>query len=249
MPFALDPITVALATDSRRLGDGLAAYLEDVADIRLTGRTDDLAGLVDLVDQVAPQSVIIGIRSPAVTADAIISTAHRLKEHRPDLGIVVVSDRAQEFAVELLRRGSAGIAFLLSGTLPGFPRVVSTLRELRLAQAAPGTDTVVPPVRRGDAVGIQDLTPREADILEQMARGRSNRAIAGELHISVKSIEKGITAIFSKLGPFDQDSEDRRVSASLVFLRTQADPFGPRPGPRPAPVTVVQDAVLASGQP
>ena len=60
-----------------------------------------------------------------------------------------------------------------------------------------------------------------------MAHGLSNRAIADALHISVKSIEKGVTAIFLKLGPFDQGASDRRVSASLAYLRTQTDPFGP----------------------
>jgi DNA-binding NarL/FixJ family response regulator len=81
-------------------------------------------------------------------------------------------------------------------------------------------------IRRGDATGIRDLTPREVDILERMAHGLSNRAIAEELHISVKSIEKGVTAIFLKLGPFNQEFSDRRVSSALVFLRAQTDPFG-----------------------
>lgn len=227
-----DPITVVLATDSRRLGDGLAAFLDDVPDIVLTGRTDHLDGLPALVHAVDPQSVVIGIRSPLITAATTIAAALQLRERRPDLGIVVISDRAQEFAVELLRRGSAGLAFLLAGTHPGFAPVVSTLRQLRRGREALGPGTVGSPVRPGDTVGIGDLSPRETDILEQMAHGRSNRAIAEELHMSVKSIEKGITAIFSKLGPFDQGVEDRRVSASLAYLRTQSDPFGPVLGPR-----------------
>jgi DNA-binding NarL/FixJ family response regulator len=99
-------------------------------------------------------------------------------------------------------------------------------------------------IRRGNDVGIDDLTPREVDVLEQMAHGLSNRAIADELHISVKSIEKGITAIFLKLGPFDQGASDRRVSAALVFLRAQTDPFGPNVDVEaPAtPIVVLKDA-------
>jgi DNA-binding NarL/FixJ family response regulator len=227
-----DPITVVLATDSCRLGDGLAAFLDDVRDVTLTGRTDHLDGLPGLVDELDPQSVVIDIRSPEVSAEATIAAAHQLREHRPDVGIVVISDRPQEFAVELLRRGSAGIAFLLDGALPGFATVVSTLREMRLGQTALDPSTVGSRARPGDTVGIEELSPRETDILEQMAHGRSNRAIADQLHMSVKSIEKGITGIFSKLGPFDQGIEDRRVSASLAFLRTRTDPFGPVPAPR-----------------
>lgn len=224
MHSALDPITVVLATDSCGLGDGLAAFLDDVPDVTLTGRTDHLDGLLDLVDQLDPQFVVVGIRSPMVTAEATIVAAHQLREHRPDVGVVVISDRAQEFAVELLRRGSAGIAFLLDGTLPGFATVIGTLRQLRLGRTPHESSTRVRP---GDPLGIEDLSPRETDILEQMAQGRSNRAIADQLHMSVKSIEKGITGIFSKLGPFDRGIEDRRVSASLAFLRAQTDPFGP----------------------
>jgi DNA-binding NarL/FixJ family response regulator len=227
-----DPITVVLVTDSCRLEDGLAAFLDDVPDVSLIGRTVRLDGLLDLVDELDPQFVVVGVRSPAVTAEATIVAAHQLRDHRPDVGVVVISDRAQEFAVELLRRGSAGIAFLLDGTLPGFATVIGTLRQLRLGRTAPDScvvGTLVPP---GDPLGIEGLSPRETDILEQMAHGRSNRAIADQLHMSVKSIEKGITGIFSKLGPFDRGIEDRRVSASLAFLRTQADPFGPVPGPR-----------------
>jgi DNA-binding NarL/FixJ family response regulator len=100
---------------------------------------------------------------------------------------------------------------------------------LRLGRQALGSDIAGPVVPPGDPLGLEDLSPRETDILEQMAHGRSNRAIADQLHMSVKSIEKGITGIFSKLGPFDRGIEDRRVSASLAFLRAQSDPFGPVP--------------------
>ena len=72
---------------------------------------------------------------------------------------------------------------------------------------------------------IDSLTVREHDILEQMAYGLSNTAIANELSLSVKSIEKGVTAIFSKLGPFDPRQTDRRVSVCLEYLRAQSDPF------------------------
>jgi DNA-binding NarL/FixJ family response regulator len=105
--------------------------------------------------------------------------------------------------------------------------VLSALRQLSTGQTILDPSIVDALIRRGDVVGIDDLTRREVDVLEQMAHGLSNRAIADELHISVKSIEKGITAIFLKLGPFDSAEADRRVSASLVFLRAQTDPFGP----------------------
>ncbi len=127
----------------------------------------------------------------------------------------------------MLRGGSSGIAFLLDEGLPGIGEVLNALRGLNIGQTILDPSVVDSPIRRGDVVGIADPTPREVDVLEQMAHGLSNRAIADELHISVKTIEKGVTAIFLKLGPFDSRATDRRVAAALVFLRNQSDPFGP----------------------
>jgi DNA-binding NarL/FixJ family response regulator len=143
------------------------------------------------------------------------------------MGIVVISDRTDDFALELLRYGSSGIAFLLDERLPNFGAVLDALRDLNAGHTVLDPSTVDYLIRRGDTLGMEDLTPREIDVLEQMAHGLSNKAIAEELHISVKAIEKGVTAIFLKLGPFNLGSSDRRVSAALVYLRTQTNPFGP----------------------
>ena len=161
------------------------------------------------------------MRSQVVTTTAMIVAARHLKATHPDMGIVVISDRANDFALELLRGDSSGIAFLLDERLPGIGAVVGALRGLQAGQAVLDPSIIDSLVRRGDELGIDDLTPRELDVLEQLAHGLSNKAIAEELHISVKSIEKGVTAIFLKLGPFNQDASDRRVSAALVFLRAE----------------------------
>jgi DNA-binding NarL/FixJ family response regulator len=243
MSSVQEPITVVVASDSFLIGDGLAALLADVPDVGVVGRARDLDELLTLVDELNPRAVIISIRSQVVSATATVSAAHRLRDTHPDTGIVVISDRTNDFALELLRGGSAGVAFLLDEHLPGLGDVLSALRQLSLGQTILDPSVVDCLIRRGDAVGIEDLTPREIDVLEQMAHGLSNRAIADELHISVKSIEKGVTAIFLKLGPFNSAEADRRVSAALVFLRTQIDPFGPlaEPAVRTAPVVVLKD--------
>ena len=144
------------------------------------------------------------------------------------MSIVIISDRSDRFALEVLR-GAARRESPSSWTthLPDIGAVVGALRELRMGQTVVDPSVIDSFIRRGDTLGLDDLTPRESDVLEQMAHGLSNRAIAEALHISVKSIEKGVTAIFLKLGPFNKGSSDRRVSASLVFLRSQTDPFGP----------------------
>jgi len=140
---------------------------------------------------------------------------------------VVISDRANDFAFELLRGSASGIAFLVDEQLSGIGAVRGALRGLQVGQSVLDPGILDALIHRGGDEGIADLTSREVEVLEQMAQGLSNRAIAEKLHISVKSIEKGVTAIFLKLGPFDQGISDRRVSAALVYLRHRVDPFGP----------------------
>jgi DNA-binding NarL/FixJ family response regulator len=244
MSSDLNPISVVLASDSFLIGDGLASLLSDVPDVRVVGRTRDFDELHALVDQLVPHTVIISIRSQVVTTSAIVSDVRRLRQSHPDVCVMVISDRTNEFALEMLRSRSSGIAFLLDEELPGIDDVLNALRQLNSGQAVLDPSVVDSLIRRGDTAGIGDLTPREVDVLEQMARGLSNRAIADELHISVKSIEKGVTAIFFKLGPFNSAFADRRVSAALMFLRTQVDPFGPvaKVGERAAPIVVLRPA-------
>ena len=238
-----DPITVVLASDSFLIGDGLASLLADVPDVEVVGRASILDDLLPLVDELAPQAVIISVRCQVVSTTATISAARRLRATHPETGIVVISDRVDGFALELLRGGAAGIAFLLDEQLPGIETVLESLRVLQAGQTVLDPSIVDSFIRRGDVSGIEDLTPRENDVLAQMAHGLSNRAIADELCLSVKSIEKGVTAIFFKLGPFDPAGADRRVSAALVFLRAQTDPFGPIAGDgvRTFPVVVLSE--------
>jgi DNA-binding NarL/FixJ family response regulator len=243
------PITVVLVSDSFLIGDGLAAILAGVPDIEIVGRAGDLEEMVVVVDELRPQSVIMSVRSQVVSTAATVTAARRLRNDYPDMGVVVISDRAHDFALELLSGGSLGIAFLLDEDLPGVGAVLGALRELQMGQTVLDPSVVDSLIRRGNDAGIDDLTPREIDVLEQLAHGLSNKAIAEQLHISVKSIEKGITAIFLKLGPFDQGGSDRRVSAALVYLRSQTDPFGPvaNSASRATPVLVLKDmdALLA----
>lgn len=227
MPSNEDPITVVIATDSFLVGDGLDAILANVPDVQVVGRVRDIERLDATVDDIQPQAVLIYIRSQVATTTAVVVAARNLRLRYPEMGIVVISDRVNDFAVDLLRGGPTGMAILLDEELPGIDAVINALRGSRMGASSLDPSIVQALIRRGDASGIGDLTPREVDILSQMARGMSNRAIAEELHISVKSIEKGVTAIFLKLGPFNQEVSDRRVSSALVYLRAQMDPFGP----------------------
>jgi len=235
------PVTVVLVTDSFLIGDGVEAILADVPDMTVVGRVRDAGQLAPIVDQLAPQAVLICLRSPVVTTTAVMAAARHLRLTCPELGIVVISDRVREFALEFPGGGLTGIVFLLDEQLPRMEAVVTALRGSRLAVTSLDPRIVEPFVQLDDVAGLDDLTPREVDILEQMAHGMSNRGIADELHISIKSIEKGVTAIYLKLLPINQGLSDRRVTSSLAFLRTQTDPFGAVGTSRAPTLIVVRD--------
>jgi DNA-binding NarL/FixJ family response regulator len=165
-------------------------------------------------------------RASALTALSSIAVARKLREGHPELGIVVVADQGNGFALELLRGGASRIAYLIDDRLPGIDAVVSALHDVRAGQVVLDPSVVDALVHRHDAVAIDDLTSREMDVLEQLAEGKSNRAIAEALHLSVKAIEKYVTSIFRKLGLVDQARMDRRVSAALVYVRARSGHAG-----------------------
>lgn len=221
------PITVVLATDSFLIGDGLAALLTDVTDIKVVGRARDLDELLGLVAHLAPEAVIVSIRTLAITTMDTIIAARHLREKYPHMGIVVISDRGNGFALELLRGGASRIAYLLDEQLPDMDTVLGALREVRAGQTVLDPGIVDALMHRRQGAAIDDLSVREVDVLEQMAHGLSNKAIAAELHISVKSVEKHVTAIFRKLRLDGQGLIDRRVTAVLTYLRSQTGVFVP----------------------
>ena len=100
--------------------------------------------------------------------------------------------------------------------------MLSALLDVRAGQVVLDPSVVDALVHRRDSVAIDDLTPREMDVLEQLANGLSNRSIAEALHLSIKAIEKYVTSIFRKLGLTDQARIDRRVSAALVYVRARS---------------------------
>ncbi len=219
------PMTVVVATDSFLIGDGLVAMLADVEDVTVVGRVRDHDALLHMVGELAPDAVIICIRSPLQATMATIQAARRLRLDHPDLGIVVISDRGDGFALELLRDGASRLAYLLDDELPGIDAVLGALREVRAGRTLLDPSIVDDLVHRSTGVGPERLTARESDVLEQLAGGLSNSAIAAEVHLSTKAVEKYITTIFRKLDLTDPTLVDRRVSAALSYLRSRTEPL------------------------
>jgi DNA-binding NarL/FixJ family response regulator len=215
-------LRVLLASDSVLLGDGLALLLDAAPDVDVVGRATDPDDLLPMVGDLEPDALILCFRASAVSALSSVAVARKLREGHPALGIVVVADQGNGFALELLRGGASRIAYLIDDRLPGIDAVVSALVDVRAGQVVLDPSVVDALVHRRDSIAIDDLTNREMDVLEQLADGKSNRAIAEALHLSVKAIEKYVTSIFRKLGLVDQARVDRRVSAALVYVRARS---------------------------
>ncbi len=216
-----DRISVVLATDSLLIGDGLASLFAAGTDVNVIGRARGHLELLGMCRTLAPQAVIISIRSADDTSMATVTGARHLREECPDMGIVLISDCGSGFVLELLRDGSSRLAYLLDDQLPSMETVVGALRDVVAGQSALDP-SIVDFLVKHHRVSIDDLSHREADVLELMAEGLSNRAIADQLNISVKSIEKCITAIFRNLDLNDQSRVDRRVTATLNFQRSKS---------------------------
>ena len=221
-------LVVTIASDSFLLGDGLTALLADVPGIAVRGRAHNLDELCCLLANETPDAVILSVRSLVVSTEAIVAAVRAMRQTYPDMGIVVVSDRVDSFGLELLQGGSSHVAFLLDEHLPSIDAVVSAVYGTCEGQVVIDPGILDTFIRRRDVRGIDQLTPREVCILKGVAHGQSNKAIAEDLCVSLKTIEKGITAIFEKLGPFHHGFSDRRVSVALMYLRLQSDPFGPQ---------------------
>jgi PAS domain S-box-containing protein len=216
-----DSISVLLATDSLLIGDGLASLLTDIAGVEVVGRVRDHFELVRLTTELHPQAVIISIRSTSPASTATVGAARHLRSEFPELGLVLISDCGNGFALELLRDGASRIAYLLDEQLPTMDAVVDAVHEVTAGQSVLDPSIVDFLVNNRKNAGVDDLTQRETDVLELMSEGLSNRAIADHLHISVKSIEKCVTAIFRNLDVADLSGVDRRVTATLSYQRAR----------------------------
>lgn len=217
------PIRLVVAEDSYLIREGLSLLLGADSGLDLVASVESLPELGAAVDQHAPDVVLTDIRMPPTGTDEGIQFAERMAAARPQVGVVVLSQYVEpEYALRLFDRGARGRAYLLKER-------VGDLRQLRHAieQAATGGSVLDPQVvdalvaaRRQRASAVLDrLTEREVEILGLVAQGRSNRAIAGDLHLSERAVEKHITSILTKLDlPAEDALTHRRVRAVLLYL-------------------------------
>ncbi|MGI8754764.1 MAG: response regulator transcription factor [Acidimicrobiales bacterium] len=223
-------IRVVLAEDNVLLRDGVSRLLEATSDLELAGVCGDLPSLLALVDTTNPDVVVTDIRMPPTGTDEGIRAAATLRDSHPTVGVVVLSQYANPaYALDLLAGGSEGRAYLLKERVSDVGELVEAVREV--AQGGSVIDpkvveTLVVASATRPTSDLDRLTPRETEILQEMATGKSNAAIAATLILSERAVEKHTNSIFSKLGLSEERNLNRRVKAVLVYLSGQSQPSG-----------------------
>jgi DNA-binding NarL/FixJ family response regulator len=214
-------IRVVLAEDNTLLREGIARLLERAEDIDLVGTAADRPELEALVESCSPDIVVTDIRMPPTGTDEGIQIAANLREQRPSVGVVVLSQYADPaYALALLEGGSEGRAYLLKERVSEVDELLSAIRDVAAGGSVIDSKVVESLVsaKRPAQSDVDRLTPREREILSEMAQGKSNAAIATTLVLSTRAVEKHTNSIFSKLGLSEEMDVNRRVKAVLLYL-------------------------------
>jgi len=220
------PIRLVLAEDHYLVREGVRRLLETQPDVEVAAVCGDLDALLAAVDAEEPNVVVTDIRMPPGNTNEGIQAAERLRETHPDVGVVVLSQYATpSYALALLEGGSAGRSYLLKERVQDVDQLVAAIRTV-----AEGGSVIDPKVvealvaenARGDESRLNQLTPRERDVLREMAAGKSNAAIGESLFLAERSVEKVIHSIFLKLGLTWETSVHKRVKAVILYLAEDA---------------------------
>ncbi|HSF61534.1 MAG TPA: response regulator [Gaiellaceae bacterium] len=213
-------ITVVLADDTVLLREGVARLLED-AGFDVVAQSGNAEDLLRHVAMHKPQVAVVDIRMPPTHTDEGLRAAREIRDRFPDTGVLVLSQYVESgYAMDLLSESTEGVGYLLKDRVSDVDEFASAVR--RVAEGGSALDPAVVSEllgrrRRDDP--LDDLTPREREVLEFMAEGRSNQAIADRMYVTLRAVEKHVTSIFSKLDLPASTDDHRRVLAVLLFLR------------------------------
>ena len=216
------PIRLVLADDHYLLREGLRRLLETRPELEIVAVCGDLDSLLAAVDAERPDVVVTDIRMPPHDTDEGIRVAERLRETSPDVGVLVLSQYATPgYVLALLEGGSARRGYLLKERVDDLEQLVAAIRTV-----AEGGSVIDPKVVEALVAGnarveespLAELTPRERDVLREMAEGKNNAAIGASLSLTERSVEKVIHSIFLKLGLTWEAAVHKRVKAVILYL-------------------------------
>ena len=218
------PIRVVLADDNFLIREGVRRLIEEIPELELLAAADSYDSLLAAVEEHAPDVVLTDIRMPPTNSDEGLRIAEWLRVNRPGTGVVVLSQYAEpEYAVTLLDGGASGRAYLLKERVSDVDQLVNAVRSVAAGGSVidPRIVEVLVVARSRRPSVLDQLTARERSVLERLAQGMNNAAIATSLALTDRAVEKHINAIFSKLGLSEEVDIHRRVKAALMFLADQ----------------------------
>ncbi len=212
---------VVVAEDSVLLREGVVRLLDD-AGFDVVAQTGDADDLRRRVYAHKPDVAVVDVRMPPDHTDDGLRAALEIRDRQPQTGVLVLSQYVEEsYALELITRGGGGVGYLLKDRVADVDRFLDAVRRVAGGGSALDPEVVAQLLgrrRRDDPVDA--LTPREREVLELMAEGRSNVAIADTLVVTERAVEKHVTSIFHKLDLPPTAGDHRRVLAVLAYLRT-----------------------------
>lgn len=215
-------LAIVVADDNLLVREGVLRLLSNAPDIDVVASCADYDSTLAAVDRLDPDVVLTDIKMPPTSTDEGIRLATRLRQTHPNTGVVVLSQFSEPgYVLALLEAGSDRRGYLLKERVSDRLVLVSAVRTV-----AAGGSTVDPKVvdvlvsasARDHRSPLADLTPRERDVLSEIAQGKSNTAIGETLFLTKRAVEKHINSIFMKLGLGEANDVSRRVKATLMFL-------------------------------
>jgi DNA-binding NarL/FixJ family response regulator len=216
-------VRVVFAEDNYLVREGTAALLNSSDEVDLIGTAAALDELLTAVEELKPDVVLTDIRMPPTNTTEGIDAARGIRADHPDIGVVVLSQFAEEeYAYELLKDGAAGLGYLLKERVSNLDELVRALNEVAKGGSVLDPKVVEVLVSAKDRMAhspLAKLTDREREVLEHMAQGQNNASIAKSLFLTERAVEKHINSLFHKLGLSQETDVHRRVMAVLAFLR------------------------------
>ena len=216
-------LRIVIAEDHYLVREGTRRLLEDSGEVEVLAAVGTAEELLDAVARLRPDAALTDIRMPPGHHMEGIAAAHTIRTTSPHVGVVVLSQHADEaYAFELLKHGTAGLAYLLKERVGELDELLRALHEVVAGRSVIDprvVELLISHRARLAQSPISLLSPRELDVLRQMAEGKTNRAIAEALMLSESAVEKHSNAIFAKLDLVEEPQVHRRVAAVLTYLR------------------------------
>jgi DNA-binding NarL/FixJ family response regulator len=215
-------VRVVIADDSPLVREGIASFVRGEG-IEVVAEASNPAELLEAVDAHEPDVAIVDIRMPPTQTDEGIQAAHEIRRRHPDIGVVLLSQHVEVgVATQLLAEAPQSLGYLLKDRVTDASDFVGSLRRVAAGGTALDPQVMSALLKDpGDDGPLRSLSPRERQVLELVAEGRSNKAIGESLVITQGAVQKHVSMIFNKLGLPAGADDDRRILAVLTYVRPE----------------------------